>query len=195
MEVFLALLPAIASSLASGATLVVAVLALYQWWRATRWRQGEEGRKVVDDLFLSDKHGGTDALVMTDLQDEEPCPFEEPDLIRSKVKKTHQVSHKDVIEALKGSGKDPDKTAFIQGCFDDLFYYLERIDLFLENRFITCDDVRSPLAYYQEQMAKNPEDYKVYKAYIRKIRAGRADRFLKRLEKERRERKGFADAP
>ena len=77
---------------------------------------------------------------------------------------------------------DKDKAAFIQACFDDLFYYLERISLFLEKGFVKYEDVCSPLGYYAEQMAK---DWTVYKAYMERIRAGRACCFLKCLEEER----------
>jgi hypothetical protein len=184
-------LQGISALAASFGGLVVAFMALYQWRQTTRWRQGEEGRKLVDDLFLSDKHGGTDALLMTELPEGKKWTFE--DKSNSKIK-THEVNRKDVIEALDGSA-DTDKTAFIRGCFDDLFYYLERIDLFLEKGFITYEDVCSPLAFYEEQMAEVAECYKVYKEYIKRIRAGRAVRFLKRLEEVRTKRKVIPDTP
>jgi hypothetical protein len=174
-------------------TLLVGLLALYQWRVATRWRQGEEGRKLIDELFLGDKHGGYDALLMTEPGIGEYLWYED-----SKGKHYTKVSHEEAIAALTRAlvGKSQEeKDDFIRECFDDLFYYLERIELFLENRFITYNDVCSPLAYYEEQMAKNSEDYKVYKDYIKKIRAGRADRFLNRLKKERTKGKVFPETP
>ena len=68
--------------------------------------------------------------------------------------------------------------AFIWACFDDLFYYLDRIGYFLKQGFLTLDDVRSPLDYYAARMAKQK---KVYEDYIRRIRAERAVFLLEHL--------------
>src|SRR5579862_1263800 len=88
------------------AALAVALLAIWQWWAATaqrkkefRWNQAEQGRKLLDELFLSDKHNGYDALMMTDLPEGESCPFEDR---RSSNPKCHNVNHVDVISALEG---------------------------------------------------------------------------------------------
>ncbi len=80
---------------------------------------------------------------------------------------------------------DGEKDDFIRECFDDLFYYLERMALFLEKGFVKYEDVRSPLGYYAEQMAKNSADWAVYKGYMERIRASGACCFLKCLEEER----------
>ncbi len=140
-----------------------------------RWRQAEEGRKVLDDLFLSDKHDGFNALVMTDLAEEkEPVPFEDRWMEKIKIEK-HDVREKDVLEALK-LARSP-KAAFIIGCFDDLFFYLDRIGYYLEEKRIELKDVLSPLDYYSEKMAHWPE----YEGYALRIRADRALRLLKKL--------------
>ena len=57
---------------------------------------GRGGPKVLDDLFLGEKHGGYDALGMADLPEGAEDDFED-----RKYKKLRQVKHKDVIEGLK----------------------------------------------------------------------------------------------
>ena len=77
--------------------LITAFLALYQWRQATRWRQGQEGRKLLDDLFLSKEHEGYYALVMIDLPEGKVEQFEDEWLKKDIV--THKISHKDVMGA------------------------------------------------------------------------------------------------
>ena len=65
--------------------------------------------------------------------------------------------------------------AFIQECFDDLFDYLDRIQLFLENESVTLNDVRSPIEYYAKRMARHKA---VYQHYIEVLGQPRALHFL-----------------
>jgi len=190
---------AVAAVTASVGGLIVASLAIKQWMEANkhreealRWMQEQQSRKVLDDLFLGEGHNGYFALIMADLRaGADECRFED-DWIRSKVQ-VHTINHQQVMAALQATPPPDDRAAFIQGCFDDLFYYLERIDLYLEKNFVRFEDVRSPLVYYAEQVALNT---KVYRAYIRKIRADGAGRLLDRFDADRvRERGGLPDAP
>ena len=160
---------------------VVAVLAIQRWKEANRqrrdelsWRQAEEGRKVLDDLLLSEKHGGYDALVMTDLPEKGQFPFEDRNFSPPK---PYNISHNDIIGALAGPAGS-EKAAFIQACFDDLFYYLDRIGYFLMRGILTPDDVKCPLDYYAEKMARQRA---LYEGYIRRTRADRALQLLQRL--------------
>src|SRR5437660_1372484 len=99
------LLQAISALVAAVGGLVVALLALCQWRKALRWRQGKEARKLLDDLFLSDKHAGYDALLMTDLPGGVRDDFEDR---RFSNKVMRKVSHTDVIEALRKAVQDGD---------------------------------------------------------------------------------------
>jgi hypothetical protein len=168
--------------------LVVAWVAFRQWGQATRqreqdlrWRQAEEGRKILDHLFLSDQHGGLDALMMADLPEGVTDEFEDRRYSTAAQKCMRQVRHNQVIEALHMAVQNPaaldDTGAFIVGCFDDLFYYLERIGFFQQSGLVTLDDVGSPLGYYAQIMVDG-ENWGVYDRYLVQILACRARRFL-----------------
>jgi hypothetical protein len=195
------LIQAITGFIAALGALVVAWVAFRQWGQAIqqrrdetqqreqdlRWRQAEQGRKVLDDLFLSEQHGGLDALMMADLPEGVPEEFEDR-RYNPAAKKPISVCHNQVIDALRKAVQNPnalDRTeAFIIECFDDLFYYLERIGLFLKSGFITLEDVGSPLRYYAEKMIRG-KTWEVYKNYLETIRAYRALHFLQLVESSR----------
>jgi hypothetical protein len=169
------LLQPISAAVAAVGGLVVASLALWRWWDNLKWRQREEALKLLDDLFLSDRHDGYYALVMTTLEEgeTEPCRFE--DCFLPHTPQPRDVNHANVIAALQREDCPDDTDAFIKGCFDDLFYYLERIGRSMERRFVTFEDVRSPMEYYVGRMARHKQ---IYLEYIRRIGATRALYFL-----------------
>jgi len=180
-EGFLGWFQAISGLVASVGALVVAYVALRQWREATqqrqmelRWRQAEQGRTLINELCSNEGHHAYSALEMTD-------PRGEPYQVGRAT-----VTHQQVIDALQQ--EPPTGNAItIQEYFDDLFFYLDLIELFLENHLVTFDDVLSPLEYYAARMVSNRV---VYEEYIRELqppgiregeRPPRALRFLERF--------------
>ena len=139
-------------------------------------KTGGRGRKILDDLFLNEKHLGYKALVMIDLRNGEPaCKFED-NWLKSRIQ-IREINYQDVIHALEEDA-DSDKAAFIQACFDDLFYYLNRIGFFLKEGLLTIKDVQSPLNYYAGKMAGRKQ---TFEEYMEEIDAKRALSLLELL--------------
>jgi len=133
-----------------------------------RWRQANLARQILDDAFASDYF--TNAMLMLDSSgrkykiDEgimEPIYYE--DIIAALSEKTTIFS---------------DKPVYIRDCFDYFFFYLNRIEQFVETNLIFIDDIRYPFSFYAKKMMK---DQQVFESYMKENEFDYALNFFRRL--------------
>ncbi len=156
--------------------LIAAALAIWQARenlkqrkRELRWKQAEMGKKIMDEIY-------------NDEQSRYAAYMIEPRKRRYKTREnlTEVITQPMVLAALEAEilGNEPGHI-FIQDCFDDLFYYYDRIEQFLRSELVTFEDVERPTNYYVNLMAN---DKRVYLTYIKLIGYPDVLRFLDRFE-------------
>src|SRR5215471_11296281 len=97
---------------------VTAALAVRQSRKDYRWKQAELARSLLDDIF--DDPPSNDAWRMVDGEE----------LYEDEQGNKYQITMADVRRALPRPWNDDKggKDVYIRWCFDDLFYYLERLE-------------------------------------------------------------------
>lgn len=145
--------------------------------RELRWQQTKAGKELVDCLF--DEPKSSKALTMIDSPGKsyQEIPGNDKAVQSQDVLKALEV--KKASESQLVFTHNDDKSIFIRECFDELFYYLERFQYFVENGLVDFQDVRVPAEYYVRRMGSN-KGY--YLNYSRSIKYDRAAQFLEDLQ-------------
>jgi hypothetical protein len=146
--------------------------------RSERWNRKQKGEQLIDHIYENEfSHAAlrlTDGSLTRIKILPEFCEVTEPVRYRD-------ISFEDISSALTtpiGEDKDVELATTICFCFDNLFYQLDRIESYLEERLVRFQDVERQLRYYIPFLtSKN----RLFLTYIEKIEYDRAGKFLKRF--------------
>lgn len=136
-------------------TLVAIFLAIMEYSESTdqrikelRFQQAQVGKELLDEALLSEEV--QDAMRMLDRQD----PGVEFEIAEGKAE---LITTSDIIQALSlDEDTDSKKDVFIQDRVESLFFFIGRIQAFIDIGMVNEEDVLYPLEYYVQQMC----DYK-----------------------------------
>jgi hypothetical protein len=136
--------------------------------RDLRWKQAEAA-KSLNSQMLNDPLS-KDARLMLDFPD---GTVEIPP-----TKTRVPITEKDICLALSTEpGSTDELHAYIQRCFDNLFYYLATLEHYIDTTLVVSDDVKFPVDYYVRLLDEyQPE----VDNYLAKNHLYRAQAFLKR---------------
>lgn len=148
-------------------TLVAIFLAIMEYSESTdqrikelRFQQAQVGKELLDEAFASKET--QDAMRMLDRQDE-GVKFQVAE------EKIEEIQTSDIIQALKSDESTSDKDVFIQDRIDSLFFFIGRVQAFIDIGMVNEEDVLYPLEYYVQQMCDYKDDINPYiKTYTSK---------------------------
>jgi hypothetical protein len=154
--------------------LFTVTIAIYQLWASTklraadlRWRRVSGARDILGEIHHHEL--GSRAVMMLDWHNGEH---------KYEVEEGHktEISYSDVLVALKKdqSACVDEKSTYIRDCFDWFFYYIDRIEFYLQTELILFADVASVFKPYAEIIQK---DWSVYERFLVSCRYDDARKF------------------
>lgn len=158
---------------------VTVTIALYQLWASTklraadlRWRRVSGARDILGEIHHHEL--GSKAVMMLDWYNGEH-KYEV-----AEGRKT-EISYRDVLEVLNKdqSACVDEKSTYIRDCFDWFFYYIDRIEFYLQTELILFADVASVFKPYAEIIQK---DWSVYERFMASSCYKEAEKFWKRFD-------------
>jgi len=171
-------------------TLVTAVVtggfAVCQWRKDLRWRQADLARTLLDAIF-NDPASNDAWRMVDDERNYEDLEKVKLQITMDDVRRALKLTMRDGRATLETAAHENDrqKDDYIRWCFDDLFYYLERLDHSCEIKVIRFEDLLASASYYIELMAAEKE---LFQRYSQFIRFDRAVHFMERFPEWRRQR-------
>jgi hypothetical protein len=158
---------------------VTAMGTLRQRRREHRWRQAELGKRVLDELFADPF--SRDACYMLDVERRQYPALRGADTTVSfaEVRDALRLARERVQLQKRLSASDDlsPKHIFICDCFDVLFYRLNRLEHFIENKLVRFGDVVTPLEYYAKRIQPYRQEFEDH------MGAFQHDRAVKLLER------------
>jgi hypothetical protein len=89
------------------------------------------------------------------------------------------MKHKSLPRSKRMLSQPDEAGVFIRDCFDELFYFFERLEYCIAIGLITFEDVRFPWEYYAGVLGRNKA---VFLEYNRPLYYERAIAFLERFQ-------------
>jgi hypothetical protein len=103
------------------------------------------------------------------------------------------ITAADMLDALRVPEPPQSPTYdFIRDAFDTLYYYVDRLEHFIQVGLTSFEDISSPLDYYVDYLA---EDKDLHASYIALTRYTRVRKFLERFDNWRNPRAVDQKAP
>jgi len=141
---------------------VAAIKGLYEMGESTkqrkaelRWRRANAARELITDIHRDPR--ASNAVLMMDWSEGTHEYQIEPG--RKEV-----FSYKDVLSALRKAQADclEPRERFIRDCFDWFFYYVDRIEHYIETGLIEFTDVESVFKSYGIKVKEHKEVYEPF---------------------------------
>jgi hypothetical protein len=136
-----------------------------------RWKQANVAKQLLDELFVQNDYS-ENAVLMLDWN------RGKRDYIVGK--ESILISYDDVLAAL---GKEQSeslskKDMYIRECFDFFFYFIDRIQHYININLTNSDDVQTPLKPYAKKIKAHRE---VYERFMTSQDYDAAKQFLRQL--------------
>jgi hypothetical protein len=137
-----------------------------------RWRHAQASKELITDIH-QDRHA-SNAVVMMDWSEGATEHEVEPGC-------RELLAYRDVLSALSKAPSDrvSSRDRYIRDAFDWFFYYIDRIELYIETGLIEFIDVRTVFKTYATKIQR---DIQVYESFIHEREYELAPRFWRRYE-------------
>jgi hypothetical protein len=159
--------------------LIAAIKALFDLRENLRWKRANAAREFLTEIHRHPR--ASTAVMMMDWCDS----GHEYEI---KPNQTEEISYDRVLESLKKEqkdcgGKDKEVERFIRDCFDWFFYFVGRIERYIEINLIKFEDVAPVFSPYAK-IINAKENKHTYSEFMKSHEYGLAAKFWKRYEKK-----------
>jgi hypothetical protein len=158
--------------------LIAAVKALFDLRENLRWKRANAAREFLTEIHEHPR--ASTAVMMLDWYESEHDYDIKPN-------QTVEISYEQVLTALKREqkeckGKEREVDRFIRDCFDWFFYFVGRIERYIEIKLIRFDDVAPVFKPYAEII--NGSKKEIYYQFMNRHHYESALKFWERYEKK-----------